>query len=545
MGPFRPLWEQPYALTTLATGLLATLLALVTIWKSPRAPAARCWGIMCACVAGWAFVNVLSILAVRPAASLAYLRAADAVALFVPVTFLHFSMQFTQRHRPVVLRAAYAATTAVFLTVWTPWFIGSEGQWKFDMWFEQGGPGFVAFMTLFVTLPAYGIRLLLQAAKAETGARRAQRLCLALATGLGFSGGFMWFLPAIGLDIPPIGGHWIALYGLVAMYAIVRYEFLNIRVIIRRSVVYSALVTLLTVTYATLTYIGQRYFQSALGHQSLALSVATFAAIALAFQPLQRRLQRWADRWLLPEPTEALARRLEQLEREVRDAEKHKAVSRLAAGIAHEIKNPLTALKTFLEVLPERAADPQFLAQFQRVAGQEVSRLQSLAHGLLDFAKPRPAQREPVDLRAVLDQVAALTKPDLLEKGVTLDLHCQHNGATFLGDPGQLSQAFLNLILNARDAMPKGGTLTVTTRAVGGALEVVLTDTGQGIADADLPHLFEPFFTRKPTGTGLGLSIVQQILQDHGGTIAVASTPGRGTTFTVRLPIAEMSRDAS
>lgn len=531
---FRPLWGQPYALTTLLTGVLAALMAIIAVWKTPRSPVARWWAIMCGCVAGWAFINVLSLLSQSPADSIWYLRLADAVALFIPVTFLHFAMHFAGRVHPPILRLGYGITGFVALTVPTPWFI-STGQWKFGMWFEKGGPAFVVFAALFVILPAYGVRLMLQTARTETGVRRAQLVCLALASGLGFLGGFMWFLPALGVDIPPIGGHWIAIYCVIAAYAILRYQFLDIRVVIRKSVVYSALVTIFTLAYFTVAFVGERYFQSAWGYQSLALSLVVFAGMALVFQPLKQWLQTRVDRWWLPEP-QAMARRLELLEQEVREADKAKAVGRLAAGVAHEIKNPLAAIQTFLSYLPQKRADAAFMAQFQQVVGHEVDRLQQLAQGLVDFAKPHPPQRQPVDLKTLIEQVLALTRADLADKRIQVDTAYHHNGTSLLGDAPQLSQALLNLILNARDAMPQGGTLTVTTRSTGQGVELALADTGHGIAPQDLPRLFEPYFTRKPHGTGLGLSIVQRILQDHGGTIAVDSHLTRGTIFTIHLP---------
>lgn len=515
VAAFRPLWEQPYAITTALTGVLAGALALLVLWRNPHALAARCWAALCGCVAGWALFNTFSLLSRTEADSLRYLRWADAVALLTPVTLLHFAMAFSGRTRRGALRAAYAAAGLILLTVWTPWFLQS-GQWKFGIWFERGGPMFAAFAVLFVVTPAYGIHLLLQAARTAAGLRRAQLLCLAMAGTVGFSGGFMWFLPALGIDIPPIGGHWIAVYCLLAMYAIVRYQFLDLRLAVRRSVVYSLLVTGLTVAYFTLSYAGEHYFQHAVGYQSLPWSIAMFALIALIFQPVKTRLQRWVDRWLLPESPEASLRRV-------------------MAEAVHDLRSPLTALRTYMTYLPERSADGSFMTQFQAVVGQEMVRLERLTADLLDYAKP-PRAHQPVSVRDLWESVIAVERPHLMSRAIAVTTQFQHNGAVVMGDAGRLTRAFQNLIVNARDAVPTGGKITVMTRTVPGAIEITVADTGPGIPAEHLPRLFDPFFTTKPHGTGLGLAIVQRIIHDHGGTVAVVSPRLPGTVFTIRLP---------
>lgn len=426
-------WSHLYALTCFATFVLAFLLAVFVLWKNPRHSAGRMWAVMCLLVAGWAGWNTVSLLSSTPEDSIKYLRISDAFALFIPVTFLHFAMRFAGRMHPRALKTAYLVTALLATTVGTPWFI-QAGQKKFGIWFEQGGPAFVAFATLFVLLPAYGLKLLWQEARESEGTWKAQLLCLVAACGLGFGGGFMWFLPALGINIPPLGAHVIALYCVIIMYAIVRYRFLDIQVVIRRSLVYSLLVTLLTVGYFGLVYGLERILKTTLGYSSAWVSLAAFALMALTFQPLKTVIQRIVDQLIFQAPQEEIAKRMERLEEQALQTEKFKAVSTLAAGMAHEIKNPLTAIQTFAGFIPEKHKDPEFAKKLQEVLTAEAKRIQELVQDLLTFAKPKTPQLKPVDLAPLIASTLTLLSSDLSKQRVQWVVDCQHNGAPIHAD---------------------------------------------------------------------------------------------------------------
>jgi signal transduction histidine kinase len=241
---------------------------------------------------------------------------------------------------------------------------------------------------------------------------------------------------------------------------------------------------------------------------------------------------------------------LRRLEEQVRRSDRLASLGTLAAGMAHEIKNPLVSLKTFVQLLPERYDDPEFRATFIPLLGAEVSRIDAVVSQLLGFARPVKAQLAPTPVHAAIDASLRLVAQQVKSKGLLLVRRCEAPADEVLGDARLLSQVFVNLLLNAIDATPRGGTLTVATlpaeppesawragQGAGAWIEVQVCDTGPGIAPDDRPRIFDPFFTTKPNGTGLGLSVVYGIVWDHHGCIDVESEPGQGACFRVSLPL--------
>ncbi len=394
---------------------------------------------------------------------------------------------------------------------------------------------------LFFVLVNIALACLGRAYRQANGQRKTQLRYLLIASAIGYLGGSPDWLFSFGAGIyvpyvSPFGIYCVPLYSVATTYAIFQHRLLDINIVIRKSLVYSLLVSLLTVGYFGLVYLLERVFQVTLGYSSLRISMAAFALMALIFQPLKISIQRVVDHLVFRAPQQAVAKRLEVLEQKVREGEQYKAVATMAAEIAHEMKNPLTALQTFVEFLPERRHDAQFQQRFQEVVVGELHRLRRVAQGLLDFSKPQAPQMAAVDIQMVIEDVLALTRPMLLKRGIVAQTAYAHNGAQIVGDAAHLRQAFLNLVRNADQAMPPGGTLAVSTRSENGFIEVCVRDSGCGIHSKDLPHLFDPFFSKKTDGTGLGLSIVQGIIREHHGTIAVQSVLGQGTTMVVRLP---------
>jgi two-component system, NtrC family, sensor kinase len=232
----------------------------------------------------------------------------------------------------------------------------------------------------------------------------------------------------------------------------------------------------------------------------------------------------------------AMAQAVEERERELVRSERLAAVGKMAAVITHEVRNPLSSIGLNTELLEEELDGQDEAIALCKAIHKEVDRLTAITEEYLRFARlPRPKlERERVN--TIVTGLLEFQREDLALRGVTVELSLGEDLPDVWADESQLRQALLNLVRNAADAMPAGGALAVTTRRVDTGLEVIVTDSGPGIATDVLPRIFEPFFSTKEGGTGLGLALTQQIIHEHGGRIAVDSGPGRGTTFVVRLP---------
>jgi signal transduction histidine kinase len=225
-------------------------------------------------------------------------------------------------------------------------------------------------------------------------------------------------------------------------------------------------------------------------------------------------------------------------EEQLRQTERLSALGLLAAEVAHEIRNPLTVMKMLFHSLDLKfpAADPR--GRDAEVVAEKMDQLNRIVDRLLTYARSTEPKLEAVDVNELLDDVLLLTRRKLQHQKIECRTELAAELPRIRADRGQIEQACLNLILNAVEAMPDGGTLTLRTAAKPSFVQLTFTDTGQGMTKQQQQRLFEPFLTTKQSGTGLGLAIVQKIVVDaHRGRIELDSAPGRGTTFRVLLPV--------
>jgi len=230
--------------------------------------------------------------------------------------------------------------------------------------------------------------------------------------------------------------------------------------------------------------------------------------------------------------------------REAIESEKLNAVTLLAAGVAHELGNPLNSLNIHLQLLErdlrkDRKVPQEELLESVRIARSEVGRLDTIINQFLGAVRPTNAQRSLVNLNTTLHESLSFLQPEIKDRDVIVQEELEEGLPLIPANADQLKQAFYNLIKNALQALSHGGILRVRTSRSDTHLEVSFEDNGTGISTEDMAHITEPYFTRKKTGTGLGLFIVQRILHEHGGHLELLSEPGRGTTARILLPLAE------
>ncbi len=250
---------------------------------------------------------------------------------------------------------------------------------------------------------------------------------------------------------------------------------------------------------------------------------------------------------LLKDVTELL-----DLERRVRVADKLAGLHTLSAGVAHELRNPLSALDLNLHLLEEELASRGGLGPNVRaylgVLNAETRRLSTILDNFMRFAKPGSVHPQPMDTRKLLAHITSLLRYEAAERGIRLTVEQTDALPDLLGDEAYIGQVLVNVLVNAFQAMPAGGLCRIHAAGVsdGGRnmVEIVVQDSGVGIRQEDMARLFEPFYTTKDTGSGLGLAIAYRIVQDHGGTIRVSSAPETGTRVTVSLPAVSATRPA-
>ena len=223
------------------------------------------------------------------------------------------------------------------------------------------------------------------------------------------------------------------------------------------------------------------------------------------------------------------------MEERLRHADRLATLGRMSANIAHEIRNPLAALTGAIEVLASQTPDGELRDRLANIVLKESGRLNAILRDFLEYARPAPLARAPVNICETIDEVLVLLE-HRATPGTVKVVRDLPPSLQWEVDPQQFRQAIWNLCLNAVQAMPDGGELRVGAGVVDEQLVVRIEDSGDGIGGSDVAHVFEPFFSTKPGGTGLGLALVHRVLKDHGGEVDVDSTPGGGSTFTLRIP---------
>jgi two-component system NtrC family sensor kinase len=234
-----------------------------------------------------------------------------------------------------------------------------------------------------------------------------------------------------------------------------------------------------------------------------------------------------------------MTQRLEETQRQLAQADKLASVGRLAAGVAHEINNPLTGVLSYASLLRKRLTEDASACEDLDVIVRETVRCRGIIRGLLDFARPAAPSRKPMDLNEVVRRAVAVVMTQLSLHQVDLSLDLAPDLPEAMADANQIQQVAVNLLLNAGDAIGDGGgAIRVTTRlGLGGTVELAVTDSGSGIPPEDLSRIFEPFYTTKGNhGTGLGLAVSWGIAEAHGGALEAQSLPGQGACLTLRIP---------
>jgi two-component system sensor histidine kinase HydH len=230
---------------------------------------------------------------------------------------------------------------------------------------------------------------------------------------------------------------------------------------------------------------------------------------------------------------------IKQLREAVKRKEKLAAIGGLAAGVAHEIRNPLSSIKGMASYFRNKFQDDSDDSNAAEIMIKEVDRLNRVISELLEFARPSKVDLKPTDINAVLDHSMRLIGQDADAKNIKIDLETNNNLPDALLDPDRFTQCLLNLYLNSIQSMPSGGNLTVSSDYDGDKLvKVTVRDTGVGINEEDINHIFDPYFTTKAKGTGLGLAVLHKIVEAHDGKIIVHSALDKGTVFTISLPVA-------
>lgn len=245
---------------------------------------------------------------------------------------------------------------------------------------------------------------------------------------------------------------------------------------------------------------------------------------------------------ILHDVTEAREATLQALE-----SERVEAITRLAAGVAHEIGNPLNSLTIHLQILANMLGDtasadverPQDTAEILDICMHEVQRLDSIVSNFLRAIRPTPAQMEPTEIGKVLAEAIRFMRREIEDRGIRVEASLPKHLPAVMADQALLKQAFYNIIKNGIQAMSDGGLLSIDCRISGDFLEVQFRDTGDGIAQYDMAHIMDPYFTTKAEGTGLGLLVVERICRAHGAEFAIESKQGQGTIFTIRFPLKE------
>ncbi len=535
-------------LSSIAASLLILSLGLLVFSKQAESQPRRIFAWFCFAIFGWFFFY--GLMELHTPYQLLFAKLGHSSVLFVPVTYVHFVMYFLNlpRLRPIIRAYYIVAIMSLLLLHATDWLIAGVKTHPWGI-YPTGGILMALDASLVTIAASYcWIMFVVRCRQLHrTGPpeeyNRLKYGCIAMTS---LSLGALDYIPKLfNVDFYPPGWITTTIFAVIFTYAILKRHLLDLNIAIRRTAVYSILGALITASYLVVVLITEHWFKGVFGYRSLIATAVTGFAIAIGFIPAKNRVQGFVDRYFFHRSQFVLEEENEQLKKHVERTERLKAVTALAAGMAHEIKNPLASIKTFAEYLPQKYNDPVFREKFAKIMSMEVDKMNTLVQRLLEFARPTPPQLQPVYASQLLQETLEFLQGTLVKQHIAIETEFAETDSVLV-DPGQMKQVFLNVLLNSIEAMDpptrqgggmdRPGRLSVATQQHNGYVEVKIADTGPGIPKKDLQRVFDPFYTTKANGTGLGLSVVHSIVREHGGRVVIHSEPGEGTTVAIHLP---------
>lgn len=455
--------------------------------------------------------------------------------LFIPVFFQHAILLLTKKKSNIYLSFVYAQ--AFFFS----YFDITNQLWSGpklinNLIYFKGTPIFFCAFTIWIIVASIPHFQLFTYYKKCYPQEKKQILALILAV-IGFLGGINNFISASDINIYPYGNFLVPIHSITISYAILKHQLLDINIAFKKGVVYTTLLGLITFIYVISIILIEKILQNYFQYSSIFASVIVAFLIGLIFLPLRRKIQALVDKYMFRGSPEEIALQNEKLREQIAQSEKYKTLSTLASGVAHEIKNPLTAIQTFSEYLPQKLDDKEFLQKFSKIVKHEVFRINELVHQLMDYGKPAPINLQPTDIHKLINDTAEFFSNECVQHKINLQRQFNAPKNTSLTvDPNQIRQALINIIFNAIEAMPRSGNIIITT-SLAKRFIISIKDNGKGMAKEELAQIFDPFYTNKDNGTGLGLPITQSIIEKHQGRIIVKSQKGAGTEIIIELPL--------
>jgi signal transduction histidine kinase len=500
----------------------------------------RIWSFHNSAIFVWAtFATLLSITTNKELSDVFWRIGACGVSL-VPPLYLHLSCLLTKRKIGANLIFSYLISIFFsFLIIKTNLIISAPSVFYHNNFFILSiGPLYAYWFLCWFIIVAHGHLFLIKFYLSNKYKRPNELKYFIIYFSIGFFFGIFNFLNPLGLSIFEYGNLGLSIALLSAYYYIFKHQLLGIEIIYRKGFLYSILLTTLSAIYLSLVMLAEWIFRGLVGYQSIGLSLSLAIIIALLFNPLKNKLQSVIDKIFLSKTPQEIAQENVLLKQELEHSERLKTASTLALGLAHEIRNPLTTIKTFAEYLPEKYKDNEFVSKFSKIIPSEVERINSIIKQLLDFSKPSPPTFKETNICGLIQDTVKFLNSEFLKHKIEVAESFENAQILIKIDPSQIRQVILNLLLNAMEALPNGGRIEIETKTLSyNQIAIEISDNGTGIPKENIARIFDPFFTTKDAGTGLGLSVTHQIIKNHKGLIEVKSEIGKGTTFIIKLPL--------
>ena len=558
---------NPYAIPSLFTAIIVFGSGAFIIVKNPKSSINIWYTIFCLCAFTWIFscfigYSTRSIALGNILGKIVYLGVTG-----IPITgyiFVRHLLKLETKRSLYYISLIFYACAALIIFK-TDWII--SGAWKYYFsripFYPKAGKFHLLYMVPWGFLTIQLFTLLHAGCKNKMNLYSPKEITKIKYVLWAFIAAWLLgpidFVPNYGIAFYPPGSLGVAVMIVIIGYAIFKHHLMDINIVVKKGLIYSILVSLITLIYLVFVFIGERFLQGVVGYRSILVSLISACTIAIIFIPLRNKIQRFLDHRFFKGTLESLASEQERLRERLFHTEKLAYVGQLASSVAHEIRNPLTAIKTYVEYLPKKYSDPEFKDKFDKLIPKEIERINSVLCQLLNLAKPRSSEFRQVHMHLIIDSTLRLLENNLKKKKIAVKTNFCSDEIIIQGDEEQLRQVFLNLFLNAIEAMNEGGNLTIETRPDPGCLmldtsknkklesriknlesrfaEISISDTGCGISEESLKKLFTPFFTTKKEGVGLGMVITKEIIEQHKGKISVESMIGEGTRFILAFPL--------